>query len=179
MSYSQSVEVIINDHDVDVVARNAILLLIALVVEDMDEAVECIIHVWYSALIRKSDLDILQIKIRPLVKGVCDSKMFEGESINKLVAADWQFEQRSLRLVLEKTSWDRLLSLLDTPEGLTAAGAQQIRQAVTLANSRKDWRDRYLLLQRRAHQVPMNRFREEGILLPFGSQRKGFQEPNP
>lgn len=92
-----------NDRDVDIVARNAILLLIALVLEDMDEAVECIIHVWYSALIRKSDLDILQTRVRPLVKRVCDSKVFEGKPPNKPFAVDWQSGQRSLRLVLEKT----------------------------------------------------------------------------
>ncbi len=44
-SYSQSVDVTMNDLDLDVVARNAIRLLIALVVDDIDMAVDCITHV--------------------------------------------------------------------------------------------------------------------------------------
>ncbi|ODM16214.1 hypothetical protein SI65_08213 [Aspergillus cristatus] len=49
-SYSHSLEITINDRDFEIVARNIILLLIALVVEKVDEAVDCIIHLWYSAL---------------------------------------------------------------------------------------------------------------------------------
>lgn len=51
-SYNQPVDVTINDRDLDIVARNAIMLLIALVVDNIDEAVDCMIHIWYSALIR-------------------------------------------------------------------------------------------------------------------------------
>ncbi|KAK6218393.1 hypothetical protein QIS74_06273 [Colletotrichum tabaci] len=58
-SYTQTVEVTMNDRDLDIVTRNAILLLIALAVEDFDASADCIIHVWYSTFLRKSDLDIL------------------------------------------------------------------------------------------------------------------------
>ncbi len=177
MSYSQPLEVTINDYDLDVVARNAIMLLIALVLEDVNEAIDCIIHVWYSVLLRKSDLDVLQARIRPLVESVC--KKIKNRTPTNVLGKTWQFGQRSLRLVLEKTSWDRLLSFFDIPRGLTAGRAQQIRQAVTLAKSRKDFIHRVLLSQPPSRRIPMNRFREEGILLPFGSPCKEFQEPNP
>ncbi|RJE17186.1 hypothetical protein PHISCL_10477, partial [Aspergillus sclerotialis] len=68
ISYSRSLEITINDREFDIVARNIILLLIALVVENVDEAVECVIHVWYSALVRESDIDILHCRIRPLIE---------------------------------------------------------------------------------------------------------------
>ena len=110
----------------------------------MDEAIGCIIHVWYSVLLRKSDLDILQTRVRPLVKSVCDK--IKDKTPMSVIGKTWEFGQHSLRLVLDKTSWDRLLSFFDTPQGLTAGRAQQIRQAVTLAESRKDFIHRTLLV---------------------------------
>jgi hypothetical protein len=44
-SYNQSVDVAMNDRDLDIVARNSIMLLITLVVDSIDEAVDCMIHV--------------------------------------------------------------------------------------------------------------------------------------
>jgi len=66
-SSTQSTELYINDIDLDVVARNLILLLIGLVVEDDIEAIECMIHVWYSAFLRASDMATLRNRIRPMI----------------------------------------------------------------------------------------------------------------
>ena len=176
-SYSQSISITMNDRDIDIVARNTIMLLIAMVVEDVDEAVDCMIHVWYSALIRKSDLDIIQQQIRPLIEGTCGK--IKGRNPDTLLAKTWTFGQRSLRIVLEKSSWDRLLSYTDVPEGLTAEQARQIRRDVTLAKSRKDYRDRNLLFQSPSRRIAKNQYSGDGLLLPFGSQRHDFREPNP
>mgnify|MGYP001560353368 CR=1 FL=1 len=166
-----------NDLDPDIVARNAIMLLIALTVDDFDEAADCIIHIWYSALIRKSDLDILQQRVRPLIERVCRS--IKDKIPSTILERTWTFGQRSLRLVLEKASWDNLLSYMEIPAGLTVERANQIRTAVTLAKSRKDYRDRNLLVQTPARRIAKNRYWEDGLLLPFGSPRLDFQEPNP
>jgi hypothetical protein len=147
------------------------------VVDDVDQAVDCIIHIWYSALIRKSDLDILQQQIRPLIESVCEKT--KDKTPSSLLAKVWTFGQRSLRLVLEKASWDRLLSFMDVPAGLTVERAQQIRTSVTLAEPRKDYRDRHLLLQSSSRRIAKKRFWEEGLLLPFGAPRSDFQVPNP
>ncbi|KAL2128172.1 hypothetical protein VTI74DRAFT_9548 [Chaetomium olivicolor] len=68
---------------------------------------------------------------------------------------------------------------MDVPLGLTVQRAQQIRTAVTVADSRKDYRDRHLLYQSSSHRIAKKRFWEDGLLLPFGSQHDDFQEPNP
>jgi hypothetical protein len=68
---------------------------------------------------------------------------------------------------------------MNIPGGLTAERANQVRTDVTLADSRKDYRDRYLLFQPPARRIANNRFRSDGLLLPFGSQRDDFREPNP
>lgn len=158
-------------------ARNAILLLVALVVDDIDEAADCMAHIWYSVLIRESDLNILQKQIRPLIQSICEK--VKSERPDSDWGKTWTFGRRSLRLVLAKSSWDSLLSYLDIPEGLTAERATQIRTAVTLAESRKDYRDRHLLLQKPPRRIAKSRFWEDGLLLPFGSRRHEFREPNP
>lgn len=166
-----------NDRDLDIVARNVILLLVALVVDDTDDAIDCIIHVWYSALLRKSDLDILQQRIRPIIEEVCHK--LKGKAPNRLMAKTWTFGQRSMRLVLEKSAWDALLTFTENPKGLTVERANEIRKSVTLAADRKDFRDRHLLFQAPFHRVALTRFREDGILLPFGASRNDFHQPNP
>ncbi|KAH0425491.1 hypothetical protein CcaCcLH18_10950 [Colletotrichum camelliae] len=176
-SYTQPIEVTMNDCDLDIVARNVIMLLVSLVVSNADIAVDCIIHVWYSALLRKSDLDIVQHRIRPLLEDVCHK--LKGNGADTLQAKTWTFGQRSLRLVLKKSAWDDVLSSMDIPKDLTVNRAREIRKAVTLAEDRKDYRDRDLLFQSASHRVALTRFREDGLLLPFGAARGAFRYPNP
>lgn len=166
-----------NDKDLDVVARNVILLLIALMADDIGETVDCMIHVWYSALLRDSDLGVLQSQIRPLVESVCEK--IKDKPQTRLMGKTWTFGGRSLRVTLEKSSWDKLLSYLEVPAGLTAQQAQQVRTGITLAESRRDYRDRYLSFHPPSHRIAINQFRKDGLLLPFGSPRQEFQNPNP
>ncbi|GFG26617.1 monoterpene epsilon-lactone hydrolase [Aspergillus udagawae] len=176
-SYSQPLELTVNDRDFEIVARNVILLLIALIVEEVDEAVDCIIHFWYSAFVRESDVDVLRHRIRPLIEDVCNK--IKDKKTESLLAKTWNFGRHSLRVVLERSSWDRLLAVVDPPAGLTADRAREVRAAITLAESRKDYRDRYMYYQSPSHRIAFNKFREDGLLLPFGSIRHEFREPNP
>ena len=163
-SYGNPIEITINDRDFDIVARNIIMLLIALVVENIDEAVECIIHVWYSAFLRESDMDLLQHQIRPLIESLCDK--VKNKAPKTLLGKTWTFGRGSLRVVLEKSSWDRLLSFLHVPEGLTVKRAREIRTAITLAESRRDYRDRQFCCQSPSRQIALRRFLVDGLSLP-------------
>lgn len=178
-NYKKPIEVTINDHDIDVVARNVIMLLIAFVVKEVDRAAECIIHIWYSALIRQSDFDILQQQIRPMIQNVCQKT--EGKPGSSLLSKTWAFDNRSLKLVLQMSAWDALLTFIDNRNGLTAEKAVQVRKAVTLAEDEesKDFRDRHLSFQSDFHRVALTRFQEDGLLLPFGAPRDDFKHPNP
>jgi hypothetical protein len=175
--YHRSVYVTMNDKDIDIVARNAIMLLIAFVVDDIDKAIDCIIHVWYSTLIRDSDFNILQQLVRPLIEDICCK--IKSKEPRAFLGKTWTFGERSLRLVLERSSWDKLLSFMDIPAGLNLQQADQIRTAVTLAESRKDYMDRHMFFQSPSHRVAMKRFRKDGLLLPFGALRDEFRVPNP
>lgn len=135
------------------------------------------IHVWYSALIRNADLNILQQQIRPLVLKVCEK--INSKAPDRLLGKTWTCGDRSLRLVLTKSSWDSLLLYMNVPQGLTVDRASRTRTTVTLAESRKDCRDRHLILQSPVHRVAKDRFWRDGLLLPFGSRRDEICEPNP
>ncbi|KAJ1324714.1 DUF4470 domain-containing protein [Microdochium nivale] len=176
-AYTGKLKVTINDLDLDVTARNAIMLLIAFVVDDPEEAVDCIIHTWYSCLIRTAHNDILQQRIRPLIQEVCDK--IRDKNPDSMQAKTWKFGKHSLRLMLKQSAWSRVLSYTDPPTGINAEKAVQIRQAVTIAASRIDYRDRHFLFFSPSHRIAKYRFRKDGLLLPFGTPRGEFVVPNP
>lgn len=176
-SYNQPINIVINDRDLDIVTRNVIMLLLAITAEHQDEVIDCMIHVWYSALIRDADLIILNQKIRPLIEGVCNK--IRGKPATTVLGKTWTFGQRSLRLVLEKSSWERVLCFLDIPDGLTTKKANNARTAITTAEARVDYRDRFFLFLPFSHRVARHRFRQDGLLLPFGASRSEFKQPNP
>lgn len=68
-SYSGQCEVVVNDRDFDVTARNVILLLISLYFNP-SEAPSMMLHVWYSAFIPDKMFRSLQDKILPLIQQV-------------------------------------------------------------------------------------------------------------
>ncbi|KAF5962848.1 hypothetical protein FBULB1_13786 [Fusarium bulbicola] len=146
--HDKAIEITVNDRDLDIVSRNAIMLLIALTADDQDAAAY-----------------------------ICDkTKKKPAES---LLGKTWTFGKRSLRLVLRKFAWDKVLRFLDTPAGLTMERANKIRKDVTLAKSRIDYRDRHFLLISPSTRLAKQRFREDGLLLPFGAGRSELTVPNP
>jgi hypothetical protein len=168
--------VTINDREFDIVGRNAILLLTALRF-DPEVATPMILHIWYSALIPAIALDLLQLHILPQVDDVCTK--IQSKPPSSLQAKTWTYDNRSLRLVLRKEQWFRLKTMFGLPEGLSSSKAQKVRRSVTLAPERKDYVDRALYAQPPAWRVCKMKFREDGILLPFGSSRREFNTPNP
>jgi hypothetical protein len=175
-SFTGCCRVVINDVDFDVVARNAIMLLVAFQFEPK-KAADIMLHVWYSALLPREMIGSLQSSIKPLVQDICNKIKNKPEA--SLQAKTWKKDTRSLRLVLEKSQWDKLLSYFEVPHGLTAVQAQDIRRSITLADDRKDYVERALLMKTPGQRVSIIQFRKDGLLLPFGAPRQKFDTPNP
>lgn len=175
-SYTGKCEIIINDRDFDIVARNSILLLTALCF-DPEEAAPIMLHIWYSALIPEQMFRSLQDNISPLIQEVCTK--IQGKLAESLQSKTWRYGSRSLRLILQKEKWGHLLSYFQVPDGLSMAQAQDVRISTTLAPERKDYLDRALYTQPPAWRVCTMKFRKDGILLPFGLPRSEFNTPNP
>ena len=86
----QQFDVTINDLKFDVVARNTILLLLTLTIQDSTTAkastlplsnAEALIHVWYFALFPSYVLSQLQDKVKLLITKVCSKISHKPPSI--------------------------------------------------------------------------------------------------
>lgn len=176
-AFSHGVHVVVNDGQFDIVVRNAIILLIAFLVEDPTEAADAIIHVWYSSFIKPCHMEILQRRVLPLIQCVCDR--LSGISADTSLLNLWQFGQSSMRLVLPKANWMLLHHYFSVPSDLDTDKARTIRKNVTLAPGRIDQRERLWTTMTPAHRVADKMFRTDGLLLPFGANRVEFTVPNP
>ncbi|KAJ5115575.1 hypothetical protein N7526_011456 [Penicillium atrosanguineum] len=185
--FKKSISLTINDRDSAVVARNLILLLLALDTADQHspetdqdrEVAKTLIHIWYSSFINSTAQSQIQVKVLPLISGVCDEALLlePGAFLGKT----WYFtSQKSLQVTLKREEWLLARRLCCVPGSLTFEKAQEIRTAVTLAPERADYRDRWRYKELTpALRVGQDRFRKDGILLPFGHTRNGFDIPNP
>lgn len=189
-TFRQGIEIVINDKEFDVVARNVILLLIALDAAQeggtasafaqlsLPKAVEALTHVWYSACVPAWVTSYLQGRIKPLLMEVCTQQL--AESPEECHTRTWHFHHLSMRLSLPGKHWLLLANYLDLPRDVDACKAKRMRTAVTLAPERKDYRDRWYFKEASPFtRVAKQRFREDGLLLPFGYPRDEFDNPNP
>jgi hypothetical protein len=174
--YDGRCTLIINDINFIVVARNAILLFIALSLEP-EEAVTTMIHVWYSALLEHAMIDTLRHVALGHIIEVCEK--IKGKPSTSLQAKTFPFGKRSLRLVLKKHHWDELKDYFNVPQDITQENAQAIRRRVMLAPERVDYLHRALCNQPPPIRVATVTFREDGILLPYSASRGKFDTPNP
>ena len=174
--YDGRCTLVINDINFMVVARNAILLFVALSLEP-EEAVTIMIHVWYSALLADFMISTLCHVALGRIVEVCEK--IKGKPSTSLQAKTFSFGKRSLRLVLKKHQWDELKDYFNVPQGLTQEDAQAIRRRVMLAPERVDYLHRALCNQPPPIRVATVTFREDGILLPYGASREKFDTPNP
>ncbi|KAK0308345.1 hypothetical protein LTR01_004972 [Friedmanniomyces endolithicus] len=174
-TYSNSIFVTVNDIDFDIVARNAIMLLIVITEPDNDNAVDCMLHVWYSSNIQQKHLELLEAKIRPPIENVI--LKIVNKAAGSLQRKTWKLGNNTFSLTLVKEQWSLLLRYLEVPTGVTEPVARHVRTAVTM--TRRDHIDRSYLAQLPPHRVCMERFRANGILLPFGESTEAFKIPNP
>ena len=175
-TYDGRCEIILNNRDPDIVARNVIFMLVAFTF-DPDVAAPIMLHTWYSARFTPDIMRSLQSGVIPLLKDV--RTKIQAKPAHVLLSKKWSFNKRSLRIVLTKQQWDHLPSYLEVSDNLSATTAQNKRTAVTLAPERIDYLHRRLHAQPPARRICTMKFRQDGILLPFGSSRKEFDTPNP
>lgn len=169
-------DVVLNDWDFDIVARNAIMLLVALHY-DPEVAVPMIIHIWYSALLPSGMVQSLQFDILPMIEEVCGK--IKSKARDSLQSKTFIIRGRTLRLVLKKEDWMNLMAYFQVPEGLSAKEAQMLRHDIVLAPARVDYRERAMLQWPPALRLGEMYFRSAGVFLPFGCSLAAFDTPNP
>lgn len=185
-SFAQRIDIAHNDKEFHIVARSAILLLfcftaldVSSIPRDRSTDAESLIHIWYSACLSKDITDQLALRVKPLFTEVC-GKLF-SKATGELVTWTWNFaHNRSLRLSLTKEQWYQTEALCEAPSSLTQQKASHIRTTTTLDPERRDFRDRWFLRDRTPSiRLSKLKFREDGLLLPFGHDRAAFVCPNP
>lgn len=81
-------------------------------------------------------------------------------------------------MVLVKEDWHRVLNNLNVSSGLIADRANARQRNVTLAPRWVDFLHQQYLCIQPAHRVAYQRFRTNGLLLPFAASRAVFTIPN-
>ncbi|KAF2730472.1 hypothetical protein EJ04DRAFT_586287 [Polyplosphaeria fusca] len=176
-AYEDQCTVVVNDRSFPIVARNALLLLIAFHF-DQETAVPMMIHLWYSALVPAVMVKQLATHILPLIEDVCIK--IKDRKADIIQAKTFKFGNGSLRLALMKEDWTNLKDYFKVPEGLTRDRAEAIRQNITMAPDRADYLDRTMYCMKSAGmRTCLMKFREDGVLLPFSASRNDFDTPNP
>ncbi|KAL9095922.1 MAG: hypothetical protein Q9165_001920 [Trypethelium subeluteriae] len=180
--YDGLLECFLNDRDLDVVARNAIMLLLA-IFGDPHNACDMILHIWYSASITSEMLGELRQKILPLIEDVLakieDRSDQSDQSDHQLFSRIFKVGSCSVRLVLSREAWQSMPAyLLGAPE-LDASNAKMARTSIMSAPSRKEYWERTLFNCPPAWRLGAEHQRTNGVLLPFAASRSTFTEPNP
>ncbi len=107
-----------NDKEFTVVARNVIMLMVALYF-DVKTAVPMIIHIWYSVTLPYMILETLQNRIMNLIDEVCIA--IENNAIGEVAAEQetikvFEIKGCQLQLTLKNKEWFKLLDFFDVPD---------------------------------------------------------------
>lgn len=84
-----------------------------------------------------------------------------------------------LAITLLKDRWRLVADYLEVPAGLTEESARKIRAAVVMSLERADYIDRWYFKDATpSMRLAKRRFRNDGLMLPFGYPRICFNVPN-
>lgn len=130
------------------------------------EVAEAVLHLLYSAALTKAQAS--------LIKTHLDRILSSNEAPSPQLASGVPVDGFYYLLATE---------ILDIAEALVKssyswASAKRSMYQVMLAPSRVDYRDRYLAGLRPRHRAAHMRWRESGVLLPFGGPLEAFDQPN-
>jgi hypothetical protein len=167
----------VNDLDFDIVARNVIMLMVALYIET-EEAVPAMIHFWYSAKLPKSMLQMVRDALLPLLEDVC-TKTTEKPDDTPLAKTSRLESGQTLRIVLPKRGWNRLKSYLTLPAGLIPEKAKAMRDHVANNPANLDAVHEGFSFFWHTLRTSRQKYRETGVLLPYGTSRAEYDTWNP
>jgi hypothetical protein len=175
--YAGKCSILMNDNDFDIVARNVILLMIALYF-DTDDAVPAMIHLWYSARLPAAMMKGIQEMLLPLIDDVCSKIVNKPDNVP--LGKTFKIEAgQSIRIVLTKSDWFRFKGYFSLPTNHTPEKAEELRIKAVYDPTRHDYHHKGLYTYWPALRMSMHRFRTDGLLLPYRTSRKAFDTWNP
>ncbi|KAG7002098.1 hypothetical protein G7Y79_00029g063940 [Physcia stellaris] len=173
-TYKGVCNVVLNDKNFNVAARNIIMLLVATRLPPADAA-EVIVPLWYSARLTQAMLKIVEQYVKDPVAELVAK--LQGKPEDVLLSKKWTYGASEVVVRLYKQQWTTLLQILESKHDVTKTEAERLK--VVLAPSRVDYRDRELYGISGFRRICSTKFRESGVLAPFGSCLDQFQWSNP
>lgn len=172
-TYTNRCTIVLNDMDRYVVARNAILLILALIL-DPDGAPEILLHVWYSARLTPRIAMTLQEKVKPMVLDVVEK--IQSKNDTTILSKTWSSGRASISVRFYKPQWLFLLKMLEAKMALE--NTESKRKYIMLHKDRLDFRERNWFNFLPDHRWGAYKFLETGVLLPVGHCTDDFTVPN-
>ena len=131
------------------------------------------IHVWYSAMLTREHCLLINRIARPVVSEVVNK--IRNRKTDTILAKTVHIASSSIRLLLEKSHWLKLLELQD--RNLERRQTMSSRHDILF--HRIDHLHRDLFSKRPYERVAQWEFRDTGIMRPFGAALTDFVMPNP
>lgn len=167
---------VVNDFEEDVVIRSVLLLLIA-TLDDCHDPVDTMLHIWYSGRITSKHIETIRTQISPMCVQYSRTPS-DFQDKYALYELNITLPRGSITIALPMRLWKKINVLIHKTHH--SADTEINRKAVMLA--RRDHFDRCLFLyhlnkslSQRSSRV---KFRETGVLLPFGASHAAFTVTN-
>ncbi|KAK0466665.1 hypothetical protein IW261DRAFT_1346445 [Armillaria novae-zelandiae] len=165
--YSGTIKIVLNDFNPIVVCRNLMTLSILGIIEDVEEAAEHALHLWYSIF------QPLSYETRVLVP-VSESKIFRNindtpTQLTPSTTVCTTFSSNTIAFLLDQ------LRLKDRDPPVANNALNRIMNAP----ERVDYRDRYYASLKPSHRLALKEWRSYGLVLPFGAINAHMAIPNP
>lgn len=167
--------VVLNDRDMMVVARNAIGLMTALTY-DTNIAVPMIIQLWYSRFLTSDISKKLVSLMSPITDLVKKCRHMDSSTVRSL---SWTVGDSRLELTLGLEMWRDLPAYFKGWSGLDHATVAAVYQVLLRSPERTEAEHIYLQRQPPNWRPARDKFRSQGVLFPFGDSHANHTIPNP
>ena len=173
-AYKGTCTSVLNDKNMNIVARNIVMLLMSAQLSPL-EAAELVLHIWYSARLTQGMLAAID---KYATKAIADTvAKIKDKDDDVMQSKKWIFGTAEIIVRLYKPQWTTLLQILEAKHDVKKT--EKERRKIVLAPSRLDYRDRELFNLPGFGRMCSTKFRETGVLAPFGSALDSFECPNP
>jgi len=176
-SYQKVCDITLNDPNVIIVIRNALMLMIIFLYPNKFEAAQTVMQLWYSAAMKEKTWKKLKYELLPFIERAY-AKNMKGKATSQ-VSQRWTKGAASLRLTLTRRQWKQMMEILINGDSIDFNKAMSSRRAVIDNPKAKTSRRKKLLDMPAAHRRSHVRFLSTGMLLPFGQPVGDFDFANP
>jgi len=180
---NQKICIYLNDKESDIIVRNLIIILLATYFPN-GEASEMITHFWYSSALTPHMMATMKEMLAPIVREFCKDLETPSPDFKGVIISEWDVGESdtTVRVLFPEKIWRRLLAVVEGDCPCDFEAAEKSRREINVnpaSQHTRDEQDRINFLAPPSRRLTDNKFRERGIMLPFGTPAESFIVPNP